>query len=372
MKKTAITILLSLFAFSLFAQNKEYKIVGKAPQNDEGKYAYLRVNSSKAFADSALIKDGKFSFKGEVEMDQCAIIDIPQEMSPGGFFTPLNRNFVLEPGLIEIDFTSPSSINTPLNKAYQDYFTEIRATYQMAGEKKNRLRTEANLSREEQEKKIETIDKECAKAIEEVNFKHLKLNSNNSVGVYVITSNMSSVTRDNEELFHRLYDMAGPRVREYPSIKRNFNNYKQIKAVSAGSDFLDFHLADGNMDGTAISFSDYIGKGKFILVDFWASWCAPCKALLPRIHELYNQYKGDNFDIISIAVWDKRDKTIEAAKEHNVIWNQMYDEKGVSADLYGFDAIPHLIHFDPTGKVVARGIAGSDVRDVVEKALGIK
>lgn len=372
MKRLIISGTLLLFAVSLFAQSKEYNILGRVPSTEDGKKIFLTESSNFRKIDSTVIKDGQFTFKGNIDTELLALIDIPQKPAADGWITPMSYNFILEPGTIDVDFVNGKFGGTPLNTIVAANQKEIRAIHAEMHGRRKAILDDKSLSQEEKSSKIDALSKETSKLIYDINIKQLKQNPNNAVGINVVLGNLGNVWGDDEVLFGLLYDIAGPRVREYPRIEAARNKFAKLKETGAGQDFVDFHLADGNMDGTPASFSDYVGKGKYVLVDFWASWCGPCKMELPNILSIYNDYKGDKFDVLSVAVWDKRNKTIESAKEHNVIWNQMFDEKGVSGKLYGFESIPEIILFGPDGKIIDRGMRSIEIRMAVEKALGIK
>ena len=127
------------------------------------------------------------------------------------------------------------------------------------------------------------------------------------------------------------------------------------KGTAAGEMFTDFEIAQP--DGSTAKLSDYVGKGKYILVDFWASWCGPCKREIPNIKAAWEKYKGDNFDVLSVAVWDKPEDTAKAAAEHGVVWNQIVNAQRIPTDIYGIEGIPHLILFAPDGTIFKRGEA---------------
>ena len=137
--------------------------------------------------------------------------------------------------------------------------------------------------------------------------------------------------------------------------------------INEGQRFTDFSAF--LPDGSSASLSDFVGKGKYILVDFWASWCGPCKREIPNIKAAWEKYKGDNFDVLSVAVWDNPEDTAAAAAEHGVVWNQLVNAGKVPTDLYGIQGIPHLILFGPDGTILARGFRGEEIEATVAKFL---
>ena len=143
-------------------------------------------------------------------------------------------------------------------------------------------------------------------------------------------------------------------------------------ATAEGKMFTDFTVVQDPADslGSTVSLSDYVGKGKYVLVDFWASWCGPCKQELPNIAAVYNKYKGDDFDVLSIAVWDDPADTKVAAEEEGVIWSQIINAQQVPTELYGIEGIPHIILFGPDGTILKRNLRGDEIDAAVAEALG--
>ena len=145
-----------------------------------------------------------------------------------------------------------------------------------------------------------------------------------------------------------------------PSISTISKSVAARKKTSEGQMFTDFTVKNQK-------FSDYIGKGKYILVDFWASWCGPCKAEMPNIKNVYQKYAGPEFDVLSVAVWDKKEDTIESAKKQGIVWNQIIDAQRIPTNIYGIDGIPHIILFGPDGTIVKRDLRGDDIEAEVAK-----
>ena len=137
------------------------------------------------------------------------------------------------------------------------------------------------------------------------------------------------------------------------------------KTPQIGSIAPDFTLNDVN--GKPISLSKL--KGKYVLVDFWASWCGPCRSERPYLVAAQDQFKDKNFTILGVSLDDNKNDWLEAIKEDKFDWLQVSDLKGMDSpvgDLYGFSAIPYNVLIDPQGKIIATELRG----DNLEQKLG--
>ena len=143
-------------------------------------------------------------------------------------------------------------------------------------------------------------------------------------------------------------------------VEKAKNAARQLAVTAEGQKFTDFEVKAG--DGALQKLSDYVGKGKVVVVDFWASWCPPCRAEIPKLQALKAKY-GDKFDVLGVAVWDNPDDTRKAIEELKITWPVIVGTHKLTepTDLYGIKGIPHIIVFGPDGTILSRGLTGDDL-----------
>ena len=320
MKRYFLPILAGLLAVFSCKDNNTYVINGTIPDGgSEGCEVYLRHGLK---TDTAVVKAGAFRFEGVVETPEVGRIILFNDQTPKP-----NGPVVLEPGKIKVTVSDQiTASGTPLN----DDLGRLNAKYD------NHRSAEYN---------------------QELFTAH----RNDILGV----SPMMAMGRGNKPVFDSLFALAGEFIKNHPEIAAEHERLAQLERTSVGAMFTDFTIEHGNADGSAVSFSDYVGKGKFVLVDFWASWCAPCKEEMPNLKNVYERFKGDRFENVGIAVSDKRADTEAAVAQLELPWPVIYDAQSIPSEIYGVNAIPHVIIFDPDGKIVARDLRGGMIGEFV-------
>ena len=141
-----------------------------------------------------------------------------------------------------------------------------------------------------------------------------------------------------------------------------------MKKLKIGAETLEFTTTD--LASKSISPKDY--RGKVVLLDFWATWCAPCRAEMPNVIALYKDYNGKGFDIIGISMDNNRDALDTYLKENDMKWRQIYDGKGWQAEigqLYAVSSIPATFLIDKQGKIRYKNIRGDELKEAVEKLI---
>lgn len=141
------------------------------------------------------------------------------------------------------------------------------------------------------------------------------------------------------------------------------------KATAEGKMYTDFTVEhvygyDRSVDPQPlkkeVKFSEYVGNGKYVLVDFWSPWCGPCRREMPNIKTVYEQYKDKGLEVISLTVWEKKPQshTFETAAQLEMDWTVLTNCGSVPTDIYGVEGIPHLMLIGPDGTILKRGFHG--------------
>ena len=109
-----------------------------------------------------------------------------------------------------------------------------------------------------------------------------------------------------------------------------------------------------------VKFSDYVGKGTYVLIDFWSPWCGPCRREIPNIQTVYEEYKDKGLQVLSLAVWERKPQshTIETAAQLGMDWLHINNCGQIPTDIYGIEGIPHLMLIGPDGTILKRGFHG--------------
>ena len=259
--------------------------------------------------------------------------------------------------------------NVPEEQALEEYNTRTTALVEDFNSQVAALQADSTLSAEEMSAKMqEAYDAVSAELVSD-GLEMIRKYPSGTLAVTVL-QNTANVMEESQ-LAEALGMLEGAALEdEYVKSLVALNDAKQ--ATAEGKMFTDFTVVQDPADslGSKVSLSDFVGKGKYVLVDFWASWCGPCKAEIPNIAAVYEKYKGEDFDVLSIAVWDDPADTKVSAKEHGVVWNQIINAQQLPTDLYGIEGIPHIILFGPDGTILKRNLRGEDIESAVAEALG--
>lgn len=334
--------------------------------------AYADPSGENIMLDSAVIDNGIFHFKGAVTLPVPATLYIK---GTNNRYAEHNKNFYLENGAITVlvykDSINVSKVFGSHSNDDRDSITALMAPYYETRQALNKVQqfaTKQNLP--DALKRVEAIYNELPNA-------QRKLIVDYSLGhpnSYAITSMLSMNFTNNQSelsLLKKVYNHFSDPVKKSVGGKDIAGLITRMARVQNGNKAPEFSMPDEN--GNIISLSSF--KGKYILLDFWASWCVPCRAESPNLVKAYEKYKDKNFTILSISLDDQKDKQkwIDAFKKDGMTWTQLsdlkgYAEKGVR-ELYSVQGIPDNFLIDPQGKIIVRGLRGEDVSKTLNEII---
>ncbi len=261
--------------------------------------------------------------------------------------------------------------NAPVEQKIQEFKDGVEALEKSFAEELVTIKQNAELTAEQQAKAVSKLEDKISTEIKDFCKQTLKKNNNDEAGLEALKYSYYFLSL--EELEEALASV-GPKLTENEFVQTAKQALSAKKSTKAGQPFVDFTIVQDpdNAEATTVKLSDYAGKGKYLLVDFWASWCGPCKAEIPNIKAVYDKYAGEDFDVLSVAVWDKPKDTARAAIELGITWNQIINAQQIPTDLYGIEGIPHIILIGPDGIILNRDLRGDLIEANVSRYVKAK
>ena len=170
----------------------------------------------------------------------------------------------------------------------------------------------------------------------------------------LMASPIDLTAREEKDLINSL---AAVEISDY-RVQRRLEHLMTLPPADIGDMFIDFSV---DYDGKTTHLSDYVGRGQYVLVDFWASWCGPCLQEIPNIITVYEKYKGKGLIVLGVAVSDRPDATLKAVNEYQIPYPQIINSQKIASDAYGIRGIPEIILFAPNGTILARSLRGENI-----------
>jgi thiol-disulfide isomerase/thioredoxin len=173
-----------------------------------------------------------------------------------------------------------------------------------------------------------------------------------------------------EDFRRRALQDGGDLFRAAPYMDRMADHLTILEKVGVGKVFTDIEL--NNPEGNPVKLSDYAGRGKIVLVDFWASWCPPCRADIPHLVQLYAENKDKGFEIVGVSLDRNREDWVKGIQDLGITWPQMSDLKfwqSKGAALYGVNRIPHTVLIDEGGRILAKNLKGEELERILSQIL---
>lgn len=358
MRKLFYLFIVAGVLFSCQSNNKytiEGTVVGDAY---EGTNVLLQQMSNDALVaiDTAVIKNGTFSFSGVADSVRLRFITLDESINPQ------QENMVpmlVESGNMAVNFDTIVTVTgTKVNEVYSDFRRQQRALSLQMKSIRESFDSEkaAGTMTEARDEELRASYDAINDQLTDLDFNFIKDNIGNQLGEFIFRDSYSKL---DEEKQKAILDLASEEFKADAKIQRLIKRLENYEKVKVGNKFIDFTLNDP--EGKEVSLSDFAGKGNYVLIDFWASWCGPCVREMPNVVAAYEKYKSKGFQVVGVSLDQEHESWVKGIKDLNMTWPQMSDLqywKSPVVDLYAFNGIPHTVLLDKDGTILEKNLRG--------------
>ena len=371
-----------------------YKISGSVPGTPDGMKVYLYNWNTPV--DSSVVKGGKFVLTGKVDVPTRyqLLIDLSPDKVES-YEKDLRGSDVFVEN-VDITYESPSidslpsrsfqrkvkgnvavkgSLTHDLFLCYQEKIKPYRTKNSEAWNKYLKVYHIPALDGVFNTREGIALAREmndAQKEITRIQWDFIKANPKSPVSVDVAQNMVYSAKFSKAEM-ENLLQTIDPSLRETAGYKQLQKSLEEIAPIALGEKYKDLELVDEN--GKVVHLADFVKPGQYNMVEFWASWCGPCRGEIPHLRHVYDAYgKGkDAFNMISVSIDDKEKDWKQALKEENMKWTQLCDLKGWKGEVinkYKIQGVPFCLILDKEGRIIDHGVRGSELDVVLIKYLG--
>ncbi|WP_316815746.1 TlpA disulfide reductase family protein [Pedobacter nyackensis] len=368
----AFTLVLPLLfsAFTTFAQSQYTIKIKKNNANTEKAFFTYTLNNVQQI-DSVTSKSGFYIFSGKVTEARPAVISTGKTLNAAKKAASIP--FFLEPGIIQINMTTATVTGGKHNRDFNLLKAESDSTEKalkvataLTPEQAKTLMEDKVLLKKYMETSSELKAKKRA-----IQLRFIKAHPNTMVSYFTLQDYMGK-TFDLQKI-DSMYKFLSPDVLNSETAKKYFEELKPLRALNVGNKAPDFTQND--TEGKPVRLSDY--KGQYVLLDFWASWCGPCRAENPHVVKAYQQFKDNGFTVLGVSLDNPGGKEawLKAIKDDGLTWTHVSDLKhwkNTVAVQYFINSIPQNYLIDKNGVIVAKNLRGDALIKTLSKLFNEK
>ena len=342
------------------AQQVKYSIDGIS--NENGKTVVLRDRLTNQIVNSAVVTNGKFSMSGNAEKN--AYMGVSTQ--DASWFVMLFNDGTP----VTINLNDSTLKGSPQNERLTRYDLDINAPYA-----RFMIKMQSMSEKERKAKEVEVVGGLMIATMKMMEGVKKVFDEESETLIPVAFLSEYQQMFGQEKLDSVL--ATKPAWASHPIVQQQVQQWAQQKAQEekknaiVGKQFTD--LEEPDVDGNMHKLSEYVGKGKWVLVDFWASWCGPCLREMPNVVAAYEKYHAKGFDVVGLSFDNKKEPWVQAIADQKMPWTHLSDLKGwrtVASGVYDVNSIPDNLLIDPQGKIVARGLRGEALQAKLKTIFG--
>ena len=307
-----------------------------------GTMAYIVNFDTDSIMDSVVVADSKAVFAGTI--DEPTMVDL----NVNGYRV---GRFILEGG--ETEFKNGRAMSD-LNDRLFAFNDDLTARMDSFRNMVDTTFTEAEMTAFSEMVSLH-MDSVMSKAIVD--------NVANPIGYMLFIQKAASMEAEEFNDFLKQF----PDMAKYRRVGNIAKRFEAREATSAGKQYTDFEV---EYNDSIYKLSDYVKPGQYTLVDFWASWCGPCKREIGIIKQLYDKYHGKGLNVVGVAVWEDPEQTQAYLNDNPIAWDIILNGQEGPTEIYGINGIPCIMLIDPDGKIVARDLFEDELVNTVSTAMG--
>ena len=345
-------------------QSTTYQVNGTIEGAADGDTLFLTSDLQSGIpSDTIFVEDGKFHISGEADSVRLCMIYSAKR-------NELNAPFFIEPGIISIQIKETPGASRVGGTKCNDEWQVLNDSVISIGKEINRIAEHIygnTVTPEEQQKGMEAIDK-LNQRFSRMVINTCEKNIRNEFGYFLLTYYPDELIDIQSR--SRLIKLLPEEMRKREQIRVMEQSLEASAKTAEGATIPDFSRPAP--DGTSLSIMSEVSQHRITIIDFWASWCGPCRQEIPSVIELYKKYKDKGLGIVGVSLDNDKDEWLTAIKQLNMAWPQMSDQNdwGNSvAKLFNITSIPHTIVVDQQGKILRHGLRGEALANFVAEQL---
>ncbi len=326
-------------------------------------YLKQRVDGNAVTIDSAKSVGGKFLLKGTVEVPDMFTVVLGERKQVPVFLE--NKEIQLKGKADSLrNVTITGSTSQDEMKALDAKSAEVNAKMKALGEKYREARKQNNTTDlASLEKQLDSLDNVQTGILKDF----IAGNGNSFVAPVILGRIQYGMEADEIDGFVKKFS---PEVMKSQSAKAMADRVTVLQSVAIGKIAPDFTQNDSI--GTPVKLSDVYAKHEYTLVDFWASWCGPCRAENPNVVAVWKDYNAKGFHVLGVSYDSDKAKWLKAVAADHLTWTQVSDLKywnNATAKIYGINSIPANLLVDKTGKIIAKNLRGDKLQERIAELL---